>query len=48
MDSVFICNNCGWQGHESELETDSVETCMGNDQIEVCPQCGSMDVVKKQ
>jgi NAD-dependent SIR2 family protein deacetylase len=38
------CNQCNWQGNEDNLEYDIVETCMGNDKIEICPQCRSMEV----
>jgi hypothetical protein len=38
------CRKCNWQGSMEELEYDIVETCMGNDKIEICPQCGSMEV----
>jgi hypothetical protein len=39
------CKQCNWQGSEDELEYDIVETCMGNDKIEICPQCSSMEVI---
>lgn len=42
----YKCNSCGWQGLEKELEYDVVETCMGNDEIEMCPKCGSLAVVE--
>lgn len=42
----FKCKKCGWQGGESELEYDLVETCMGNDKVEMCPECGSLEVVE--
>ncbi len=41
----YKCKSCGWTGTEEELEYDDVESCMGNDKIEMCPQCGSLNVV---
>lgn len=43
-ETLLKCENCHWIGTKAEVGWDSVETCMGNDQIEVCPQCGSMEV----
>lgn len=43
-EKIFICNNCSWQGSESELEYDETETCFGDDKIEMCPKCGSYKV----
>lgn len=40
----FKCKQCGWNGTETELSRELFESCMGNDEIEVCPQCGSMDI----
>ncbi|MDA3881022.1 MAG: hypothetical protein PF436_11595 [Prolixibacteraceae bacterium] len=42
----YQCKNCGWEGTEDALDYDEVETCAGNDKIEVCPKCGSMNIVK--
>jgi hypothetical protein len=42
---LYCCKSCGWTGNESQLEWDNTETCMGPDKIEVCPKCGSPDVV---
>jgi NAD-dependent SIR2 family protein deacetylase len=33
------CEQCKWIG-----TPDEVETCMGKDNIEVCPTCGSLEV----
>jgi NAD-dependent SIR2 family protein deacetylase len=41
----YKCKNCFWQGTEDELSKELVESCMGNDEIEVCPNCGSMDII---
>ena len=41
---VYACRSCGWEGAAHELETDTVETCMGPDVVETCPACGSPDV----
>jgi len=40
----FKCKKCGWTGNSDELNWDTVETCMGEDKIEICPECGSMEV----
>lgn len=44
MDILYKCKTCGWRGNESELEYESIESCMGEDKVEVCPKCGSMEV----
>jgi len=38
------CLDCKWEGTKSELAVDKVESCMGDDEIEICPECGSMNV----
>ena len=43
--NLWKCVNCHWVGCASELETDRVETCFGPDEIEVCPGCGSYDLI---
>ena len=45
---IYICNECGWKGVEEELELDNVESCMGDDKIEICPVCGSMNIVQQK
>lgn len=42
----YKCNECKWEGFESELDYDSVETCFGDDKVEMCPKCGSYEVKK--
>ena len=42
--STLKCKQCNWQGRPDEVNWDTVETCMGTDQIEVCPHCGSLEV----
>jgi predicted RNA-binding Zn-ribbon protein involved in translation (DUF1610 family) len=44
MEDKFKCKACGWQGSRNELEDEKVESCMGDDTIEACPECGSMNV----
>lgn len=44
MDKLYCCKNCGWMGEESKLDYDVVDTCMGDDKIETCPECGSYEV----
>ncbi len=48
MGKKYECKSCQWKGDESELEYDDVESCAGNDKIEVCPECGSMNVWVKE
>ncbi|MFA9389098.1 MAG: hypothetical protein ACERKD_04795 [Prolixibacteraceae bacterium] len=47
-DRVFICHDCQWEGKEEELEFEKVESCMGDDETEICPVCGSMNVVQQK
>lgn len=47
MEQYFCCQKCGWTGKESELDFDDVETCFGDDQMEICPKCGSIEVIIK-
>jgi len=47
MEFIYECKDCHWSGMEEELENDSVESCLGEDSIEVCPKCGSMNLVRK-
>lgn len=42
---LWICKTCNWNGTKDELEWDTVETCMGSDKIEICPNCSSMEVI---
>lgn len=44
---MYYCKDCDWKGHEKELVYDNVDTCMGNDQVETCPRCGSYNIVRK-
>ncbi|MDA3927960.1 MAG: hypothetical protein PF541_03320 [Prolixibacteraceae bacterium] len=44
MEKKYRCKDCNWVGSEEELEHEEVESCMGNDEIEICPKCGSMNV----
>lgn len=44
MKAIYRCNDCHWEGTEEELDADGVESCLGDDEIEVCPKCGSMNV----
>ena len=45
MTNFYKCKQCVWEGSSEELEYDKVETCMGDDDIEMCPKCGSYEVV---
>ena len=42
----YKCPVCQWQGTENELEYDDVGTCFGDDKVEICPKCGSMEVCR--
>ena len=43
--TVLKCKQCDWQGRPEEVDWEVVETCAESDKIEVCPSCGSMEVV---
>lgn len=45
MNQYYKCKQCQWIGSSEELEFDKIETCMGEDDIEMCPKCGSYEVV---
>jgi uncharacterized protein with PIN domain len=46
MESIVLkCKQCNWQGSLEEVDRETVETCMGTDEVEVCPSCGSMELV---
>lgn len=40
----YYCKQCNWTGLEENLDEDKVETCFGDDSIEICPICGSTNV----
>lgn len=42
---MHVCNACGWKGPEDDLEIERAGNCAGEDEYEVCPGCGSGDVV---
>lgn len=44
----YECKDCHWKGAEEELDYDEVESCFGNDKLEICPVCGSMNVVQQK
>ncbi len=41
----YICKKCEWTGTHNQLEYDDVDTCGGNDKVEMCPSCGSYEVI---
>ena len=41
----YRCKKCDWKGTEQELESELVDTCMGDEPISLCPKCGSYEVV---
>lgn len=40
----YECKNCGWIGDENQLDYETVEGCIGDDKLEICPKCGSQKV----
>lgn len=48
LTQLYKCNECNWIGPEEELDYDEVESCFGNDKLEICPVCGSMNVVQQK
>jgi len=43
---MYKCKVCNWHGQQHELEYDIIESCFGSDKVEVCPDCGSYEVIK--
>ena len=43
-DYEIECNECGWQGPESDLENQSVDS--GEETLKFCPDCGGSDFEK--
>jgi predicted RNA-binding Zn-ribbon protein involved in translation (DUF1610 family) len=43
--AMYVCKVCGWKGLEVDLEVEKAENCAGKDEYEICPRCGSGDVV---
>jgi Zn finger protein HypA/HybF involved in hydrogenase expression len=43
-DYELECNECGWQGRESALENQTVES--GAETFNFCPDCGGSDFEK--
>ena len=41
----FKCKACGWVGSSEEVDEEVVETCFGDDITEVCPECGSQELM---
>jgi len=41
---LFKCKKCGWQGTEENLDSEIVDTCLGDDPVWICPECGSNEV----
>jgi len=44
MIKKYTCLACSWTGLENELEYDVLDTCFGDDKVEMCPQCGSYEI----
>lgn len=43
-DKNYQCKQCHWIGLELALDFDTIDTCMGDDKVEMCPHCGSYEV----
>ena len=41
----YRCKRCDWKGTEKDLDSELVDTCMGDEPIYICPKCGSYEVV---
>ncbi len=41
----YKCKRCDWKGTEDDLDSDLVDTCMGDEPIYICPKCGSYEVI---
>ncbi len=44
MNNDYECKDCGWLGGEHQLDYETVDGCVGDDKLEVCPKCGSQRV----
>jgi hypothetical protein len=44
-EKTYLCKNCDWRGSTNDLIYEKVETCMGCDEIESCPKCGSFELI---
>jgi DNA-directed RNA polymerase subunit RPC12/RpoP len=42
-DKKYRCFDCGWEGEN--VEYDQIDTCMGADETEMCPECGGVNVM---
>lgn len=40
--SKYKCKKCGWEGEYDDVDKDIVDTCMGSDEVEICPKCGNI------
>lgn len=45
MNDIMRCKNCDWSGLRDQLDSDKIDTCLGNDTIAMCPSCGSYEIV---
>ena len=44
---IFQCKDCGWEGHENEIDVKAWEDWYGNEEEEwFCPTCKSTAVVE--
>ncbi len=41
----YRCKRCEWKGTDKEMDSELVDTCMGDEPIYICPKCGSYEVV---
>lgn len=40
----YKCLCCGWLGNEEMLGIDATNIKVTDDVLDICPQCGSMDI----
>jgi NAD-dependent SIR2 family protein deacetylase len=41
----YRCKRCNWNGTDKDMDSELVDTCMGDEPIYICPKCGSYEVV---
>ncbi len=42
---ILLCEKCLWQGTPEEVEFYLVDTCTSTEKVEMCPKCGSLDII---
>jgi len=44
--NLYKCKRCDWKGTEKDLDSELVDTCLGDEPVYICPRCGSYEVEK--